>query len=116
MLQFLYHRHIHFFIFYPSIQNTGVRIIVPKKNAHQKENVSFCLANTSIKILAHFAGTKPDVVIRVRRSVVQIQIEDASIGIVVEVPTPNCSRHNYAPFVAFIQPPNSFPTSVSFSQ
>lgn len=35
--------------------------------------------------IIHFAGAEPDVVIRVRRSVVQVQIEHPGIGFVVEV-------------------------------
>ena len=69
-----------------------------------------------MKILVYFAGPKPDVVVRIRRSVVQIQSKHPSIQLVVEVAAPDRGRNNYAPLDTFIQPPKSFPISVIFSQ
>ncbi len=91
-----------------------VRIIVPKK-MHSKKKL--LLLNRALTILlVHFAGPKPNVVVHVRRSVVQVQSKNSRIRLVVEITTPDRGRYNYAPFVALIQPPKILPISLSLLQ
>ena len=65
-----------------------------------------------------FAGAETDVVIRVRRRVVQVEIEHTSIRSVVEVATAQSRPHTYqpCPYTVFIHPPSKRPISSRRSQ